>query len=74
MLVFRLEQVIRQGTGAIEIKSGYGLSTEAELKMLRVIAALKSEYSIPIRSTFLGLPRGPGGQMDGEKLDGACDC
>ena len=58
----RLEQVIRQGTGAIEIKSGYGLSTEAELKMLRVIAALKSEYSIPIRSTFLGCHAVPEGK------------
>ena len=50
----RLEEVMAMGTGAIEIKSGYGLSTEAELKMLRVIRKLKENYEIPIKSTFLG--------------------
>lgn len=50
----RLEQVIRSGTGAIEIKSGYGLTTEAEVKILRVIARLKDRFPIPIKSTFLG--------------------
>lgn len=50
----RLEQVISQGTGAIEIKSGYGLTREAELKMLRVIKRLREEYPITIKSTFLG--------------------
>lgn len=50
----RLEQVMRQGTGAVEIKSGYGLTLEGELKMLRVIKKLKENYSIPIKSTFLG--------------------
>ncbi len=50
----RIEKVIYDGTGAIEIKSGYGLSTEAELKMLRVIKRLQQEYSIRIKSTFLG--------------------
>ncbi|MCE7996643.1 MAG: imidazolonepropionase [Roseivirga sp.] len=50
----RLEEVIRQGTGAIEIKSGYGLTTEAEVKILRVIAKLKDRFAIPIKSTFLG--------------------
>ncbi len=50
----RLEQVIQQGTGAIEIKSGYGLTKEAELKMLRVIRRLKKNYAIPIKATFLG--------------------
>jgi imidazolonepropionase len=50
----RLEQVMRMGTGAIEIKSGYGLSVEAELKMLRVIRRLKEHYPIPIKATFLG--------------------
>lgn len=50
----RLEQVIRMGTGAIEIKSGYGLTVEAELKMLRVIRQLQDNYPIPIRATFLG--------------------
>lgn len=50
----RLEEVISLGTGAIEIKSGYGLSKEAELKMLRVIQKLKENYPIPIKATFLG--------------------
>lgn len=50
----RLEEVIRLGTGAVEIKSGYGLTVEAELKMLRVIKKLKQNYQIPIKSTFLG--------------------
>ncbi|WP_268223001.1 imidazolonepropionase [Sinomicrobium oceani] len=50
----RLEEVIAMGTGAIEIKSGYGLSTDAELKMLRVIRRLQTNYDIPIKATFLG--------------------
>ncbi len=50
----RLEEVIQLGTGAIEIKSGYGLTEEAELKMLRVIKKLKENYNIPIKATFLG--------------------
>jgi imidazolonepropionase len=50
----RLQEVIKLGTGAIEIKSGYGLTVEGELKMLRVIQRLKKTSKIPIRSTFLG--------------------
>ncbi len=50
----RLQEVIQLGTGAIEIKSGYGLSVEAELKMLRVIKRLKETSPIPIKATFLG--------------------
>jgi imidazolonepropionase len=50
----RLHEVIASGTGAIEIKSGYGLTVEDELKMLRVIRRLKQNTSIPLRSTFLG--------------------
>ncbi len=49
----RLHRVIAQGTGAIEIKSGYGLSVEGELKMLRVIKKLKEHSPIPIKSSFL---------------------
>lgn len=49
----RLEQVVGTGTGAIEIKSGYGLNTEGELKMLRVIKKLKDETVIPIKASFL---------------------
>lgn len=52
--VMRLEEVMGLGTGAIEIKSGYGLSYESELKILRVIQKLKESYDLPIKSTFLG--------------------
>lgn len=50
----RLQEVMKMGTGAIEIKSGYGLTTDAELKMLRIIKRLKENYPIAIKSTFLG--------------------
>ena len=50
----RLEMMKSFGTGAVEIKSGYGLSTDAELKMLRVIKRLKQESNLTIKSTFLG--------------------
>ena len=50
----RLEEVMRLGTGAIEIKSGYGLTVDGELKMLRVIKRLSQDYPITIKSTFLG--------------------
>ena len=50
----RLEEVSKLGTGAIEIKSGYGLSTGGELKMLRVIKKLKEKSKLSIKSTFLG--------------------
>lgn len=50
----RLEELMRLGTGAIEIKSGYGLTTEGELKMLRVVKRLKETYPVAIKATFLG--------------------
>jgi imidazolonepropionase len=50
----RLENVMKLGTGAVEIKSGYGLTVEGELKMLRVIKRLKENYPIAIKATFLG--------------------
>lgn len=50
----RLEEVINLGTGAIEIKSGYGLTVEGELKMLQVIKKLADNYPISIKATFLG--------------------
>ncbi len=50
----RIHEVISQGTGAIEIKSGYGLSVASELKMLRVIKQLKALSPIPVKATFLG--------------------
>ena len=49
----RLKNVIKLGTGAIEIKSGYGLTIDAELKMLRVIKRLKKEFPIKVRATLL---------------------
>jgi imidazolonepropionase len=50
----RLEEIMQQGTGAVEIKSGYGLSVDGEIKMLRVIKRLKENYPIAIKATFLG--------------------
>jgi imidazolonepropionase len=50
----RLQELIKLGTGAIEIKSGYGLSVPTELKMLRVIQRLKQQSPIPVKVTFLG--------------------
>ena len=50
----RLEEVMQLGTGAVEIKSGYGLTVEGELKMLRVIQKLSQNYPITIKATFLG--------------------
>lgn len=50
----RLHEVIGYGTGAIEIKSGYGLTVESEMKMLRVIRRLKAVSPIPVKATFLG--------------------
>ncbi len=50
----RFSEIINQGTGAVEIKSGYGLSLDSELKMLRVIKRLKDLNIIPVKATFLG--------------------
>lgn len=50
----RLKEVMQLGTGAIEIKSGYGLDLESELKMLQVIRRLKTDFPITIKATFLG--------------------
>jgi len=49
----RINEIIKQGTGAVEIKSGYGLNSENEIKMLRVIKRLKENTSIKIKATFL---------------------
>jgi imidazolonepropionase len=71
----RLEEVMRLGTGAIEIKSGYGLTTEAEMKMLRVAKKLDEEYPITIKTTFLGahaIPTEYKGNKDGY-LDLLCN-
>jgi imidazolonepropionase len=50
----RLEELARMGTGAVEIKSGYGLTVEGELKMLRVIKKLKQRSAVSVKGTFLG--------------------
>jgi imidazolonepropionase len=71
----RLEEVMRLGTGALEIKSGYGLTTDAELKMLRVAKKLSEEYPITIKTTFLGahaIPTEYKGNKDGY-LDLLCN-
>ena len=52
--VLRIKELIQSGTGALEIKSGYGLSLDSELKMLQVIKKLKETFPIPIKATFLG--------------------
>lgn len=57
----RVGEMIRFGTGAIEIKSGYGLNTQDELKMLRVIRKLKEAMPVQIKSTFLGAHALPSG-------------
>lgn len=49
----RVHRIMAQGTGALEIKSGYGLNTKAELKMLRVIRRLKEALPIPVKASFL---------------------
>ena len=63
----RFKEVIRLGTGAIEIKSGYGLSLESELKMLRVIRRLKDLNWIPVKATFLGAHAIPKSFKDNKK-------
>ena len=50
----RIEKLIKYGTGSLEIKTGYGLSYDGELKMLKVIKRLKESLPIQIKSTFLG--------------------
>ncbi len=50
----RVREIIAMGTGAVEIKSGYGLSTEDELKMLRVVRRIRESVPLEVRATFLG--------------------
>jgi imidazolonepropionase len=63
----RLQEVARLGTGAIEIKSGYGLTLEGEMKMLRVIKKLKDKSRLSIRATFLGAHTYPLAYRDNHK-------
>lgn len=65
--LMRFNEVISQGTGAIEIKSGYGLSLESELKILRVIQRLKKLNLIPVKATFLGAHAVPAEFKDDKK-------
>lgn len=68
----RLEEIIQLGTGAVEIKSGYGLTVEGELKMLRVIQELANNYPITIKGTFLGAHAFPANFKENKK--GYIDC
>ena len=67
----RIEEIINLGTGAVEIKSGYGLNTSSEIKMLRVIQKLKQNYPIAIKATFLGAHAFPSKYKDNK--DGYID-
>ncbi|MGB1309273.1 MAG: imidazolonepropionase [Oceanihabitans sp.] len=63
----RVKEVMKMGSGALEIKSGYGLTVEAELKMLRVIKRIKKEFPIKIKATFLGAHALPKAYKDNKK-------
>jgi imidazolonepropionase len=63
----RFSEIITQGTGAVEIKSGYGLDLESELKMLRVIKRFKELNLIPVKATFLGAHAVPAEFKDNKK-------
>jgi imidazolonepropionase len=63
----RVREIISFGTGAVEIKSGYGLTTEDELKMLRVIRRIREETPLTVRSTFLGAHAVPAEYRDNRK-------
>ncbi len=64
----RLEEARNMGTGAIEIKSGYGLTVESELKMLRVIRRLKEQSNVEIIATFLGAHAVPMAYRENRKM------
>jgi len=63
----RLKEIMQLGTGAVEIKSGYGLTADAELKMLKVIKTLKNNYTLPIKATFLAAHAVPKEYKDKKK-------
>tara|TARA_R110002072_G_scaffold230677_1_gene387931 strand:- start:2280 stop:3518 length:1239 start_codon:yes stop_codon:yes gene_type:complete len=63
----RVKSIIKLGTGALEIKSGYGLTLESELKMLRVIKRIKKEFPIEIKATFLGAHAFPEAYLNNKK-------
>ena len=64
----RIREIISFGTGAVEIKSGYGLTTEDELKMLRVIRRIKEVSPVTVRSTFLGAHAVPAEYRDNRNV------
>jgi len=64
----RLKEVMKLGTGAIEIKSGYGLTTDAEIKMLRVAKKLDQNFPVSVKTTFLGAHAVPS-MFKGKKND-----
>jgi imidazolonepropionase len=70
----RLMEVMKLGTGAIEIKSGYGLTTEAELKMLRVAKKLGETFPVKVKTTFLGAHAVPSEFIDNKQgfMDYVC--
>ena len=63
----RINEVIAMGTGAVEIKSGYGLNPEDEIKMLRVIKRIKENSPVEVRSTFLGAHAYPAKYVDNKE-------
>ncbi len=69
----RLNEIAATGTGAVEIKSGYGLSVEGELKMLRVARRLKQESQLTIRTTFLGAHAVPAGMKKDDYVRSVID-
>ena len=73
--VVRLKEVMELGTGAIEIKSGYGLTPEAELKMLRVAKKLERDFPVTVKTTFLGAHAVPNEYKDNKEgyMDLVCN-
>jgi imidazolonepropionase len=71
----RLDALMREGVATVEIKSGYGLNIETELRMLEVVRALAANSGLSIRSTFLGAHAVPGEYKgkSGEYIDLVCD-
>ena len=65
--VERVKNIIKFGTGALEIKSGYGLTLESELKMLRIIKRIKEHFPIKIKATFLGAHAFPEAYLNNKK-------
>ena len=65
--VARIKNVMKLGTGALEIKSGYGLTVDSELKMLRVIKRIKEQFPIEIKATFLGAHAFPEEYLNNKK-------